>query len=239
MVAYEADQLVSALHLAISSAIQQAVTASKPAPPPSNQLTFEDYCGLNKCLFEWADSYDSKDWVRLSKCVAPTLRIDYRSFLGKLWEAMPAEEYLKMASDPNVLGDPLLMTQHFIGGTYYEKVSEDEAIGYHQLRVPHQRYTDATRTQVAVKGHAHSHNTHWYKKVDGEWKFAGLNPNIRWGEYDFDAIFAKGREELSEEQVVAAAEAARANGIPVQEPVMEQQQQQQQVVEVQPLPIAA
>jgi hypothetical protein len=36
---------------------------------------------------------------------------------------MPAEEYLQMASDPNVLGDPLLMTQHFIGGTYYEKVS--------------------------------------------------------------------------------------------------------------------
>jgi scytalone dehydratase len=25
--------------------------------------------------FEWADSYDSKDWERLSKCIAPTLRV--------------------------------------------------------------------------------------------------------------------------------------------------------------------
>jgi hypothetical protein len=72
-----------------------------------------------------------------------------------------------------------------------------------------------------MKGHAHSHNTHWYKKIEGEWKFAGLNPNIRWGEYDFDGIFAKGREELSTENVDAAVEAAKANGIPVQEPVHE------------------
>jgi len=245
--------LVSALHLAITSAIEKAVIDSKPAPPPSTQLTFEDYCGLNKALFEWADSYDSKDWVRLSKCIAPTLRIDYRSFLGKIWEAMPAEEYLKMASDPNVLGDPLLMTQHFIGGTYYEKVSETEAIGYHQLRVPHQRWTDATRTQVAVKGHAHSHNTHWYTKIDGEWKFAGLNPNIRWGEYDFDAIFAQGRNELSEEAVAVAVDSAKANGIPVEETVQEpiqepiqeyvqehvQEHVQEPMMEFQPQPIAA
>jgi scytalone dehydratase len=47
---------------------------------------------------------------------------------------------------------------------------------------------------VAVKGHAHSTNTHWYKKVDGEWKFAGLCPNIKWFEYDFDKVFADGRD---------------------------------------------
>lgn len=41
MVAYEADQLVSALHLAITSALEKAVTAAKPVPPPSTQLTFE------------------------------------------------------------------------------------------------------------------------------------------------------------------------------------------------------
>lgn len=163
-----------------------------------------------------------------------------------------------MASDPNVLGDPLLMTQHFIGGTYYEKVSEDEEIGYHQLRVPHQRYTDSTRTVVAMKGHAHSHNTHWYKKIEGEWKFAGLNPNIRWGEYDFDAIFAKGREELSTEDVNAVVEAAKANGIPIEQPAQEavpadfqpmavqetpmetaQEQLHEMIAEYHPQPIAA
>ena len=34
-----------------------------------------DYLGLNAALYEWADSYDSKDWDRLRKCIAPTLRV--------------------------------------------------------------------------------------------------------------------------------------------------------------------
>ncbi|KAK6087765.1 scytalone dehydratase [Seiridium cupressi] len=177
----------------------------------NGNITFDDYLGLQQCLVEWADSYDSKNWDRLRKCIAPTLRIDYRSFLDKIWEAMPAEEFIAMISDESVLGDPLLMTQHFIGGTKWEKVSDTEVIGVHQLRVPHQRYTDETRTKVAVKGHAHSTNTHWYRKVDGEWKFAGLNPEIRWGEFDFDKVFASGREAFGDE---LRAEDAKAEGIP-------------------------
>jgi scytalone dehydratase len=53
--------------------------------------------------------------------------------------------------------------------------------------------------EVVMKGHAHSFNLHWYKKVNGVWKFAGLCPDIRWGEYDFDRIFEAGREEMGEE----------------------------------------
>jgi scytalone dehydratase len=107
---------------------------------------------------------------------------------------MPAAEFLQMASDPKVLGNPILKTQHFIGGSKWEKVSDTEVIGWHQLRVPHQRYTDSSMKEVAVKGHAHSTNKHWYKKIDGVWKFAGLSPDIRWGEFDFDKIFEEGRE---------------------------------------------
>jgi scytalone dehydratase len=180
-------------------------------------------------VYEWADSYDSKDWARLRKCIAPTLRIDYRSFLNKLWEEMPADEFVQMASDPHVLGDPTLKTQHFIGGTKWEKVSDDEIIGHHQLRVPHQRYTDESMKEVAVKGHAHSYNLHWYKKVNGVWKFAGiihpfplrersptrltlppfpslgLNPDIRWFEYDFEKVFEAGRHDLGEKDMAAQA----------------------------------
>lgn len=138
------------------------------------------------------------------------MRIDYRSFLDKIWEAMPAAEYVAMASDPHVLGNPLLKTQHFIGSSKWEYVSETEAIGWHQLRVPHQRYTDESRKEVAIKGHAHGSNQHWYKKIGGVWKFAGLAPIIRWGEFDFEGVFANGREtfgeqEKMEEQVAVAA----------------------------------
>ncbi|KAI7775329.1 hypothetical protein LA080_007046 [Diaporthe eres] len=178
----------------------------------SDEITFSDYLGLNAALFEWADSYDSKDWKRLSRCIAPTLRIDYRSFLDKLWPAMPAEDFIAMISDKAVLGNPLLRTQHFVGGSRWEKVSDTEVIGHHQLRVPHQVYTDATLKEVRVKGHAHSYNMHWYRKVDGVWKFAGLNPDIRWSEYEFEKVFADGRENFGEEAGEEAAAPAKVGG---------------------------
>ena len=145
-------------------------------------------------------------------------QIDYRSFLNKIWEAMPAEEFIGMISDKSVLGNPLLRTQHFIGGaSKWEKVSDDYVIGYHQLRVPHQVYTDESLSEVKVKGHAHSHNTHFYRKVDGEWKFAGLNPNIRWCEYQFDQVFASGRDAFGDE---AAAETAEIVAEAPKEPII-------------------
>ena len=128
------------------------------------------------------------------------MRVDYRSFLDKIWEALPADEYVAMASDPHVLGDPLLKTQHFIGSSKWEKVSDTEAIGWHQIRVPHQKYTDESRSEIAVKGHAHGSNQHWYRKIDGTWKFAGLAPLIRWGEFDFDKVFASGRETFGDQE---------------------------------------
>jgi scytalone dehydratase len=116
-----------------------------------------------------------------------------------MWEAMPADEFITMASDPMFLGNPLLKTQHFIGASKWEKISDDEIIGYHQLRVPHQKYTDESFKTVAVKGHAHGGGTMWYRKVSGVWKFAGLCPNIRWCEYDYDKVFAEGRDHFGED----------------------------------------
>jgi scytalone dehydratase len=136
------------------------------------------------------------------------MQIDYRSFLDKLWEAMPAAEFIAMISDKAVLGDKRLKTQHFIGGTCWEKILDDEIVGWHQLRVPHQRYKDDALTEVEVKGHAHSTNQHWYKKVDGQWKFAGLAPDIRWTEYNFDKVFAGGRDSFGAEKHEAYAELA-------------------------------
>ncbi|KAI4180922.1 MAG: hypothetical protein L6R41_006930 [Letrouitia leprolyta] len=166
------------------------------------EISFSDYLGLNAALYEWTESYDSKDWDRLRACIAPTMRIDYRSFLNKMWEAMPAEEYVSMASSPEVLGNQLLKTQHFIGASKWQKVSDSEVIGWHQMRVPHQRYTDDSKTEIAVKGHAHGTNQHWYRKIDGVWKFAGLAPEIKWGEFDFDRVFAHGRDTYGEEQAL-------------------------------------
>jgi scytalone dehydratase len=111
-----------------------------------------------------------------------------------LWEDMSAANFVAMASSPHFLGNPLIKTQHFIGLSKWEKVSDDEMVGTHQVRVPHQKYTDETFTTVAVKGHAHGTGTMWYKKIDGVWKFAGLCPHIRWSEHDYDLIFKEEKE---------------------------------------------
>ncbi|EEQ33876.1 scytalone dehydratase [Microsporum canis CBS 113480] len=175
----------------------------------TNNLSFEGVppihvkykvTGCQRALFEWADSYDTKDWERLKKVAAPTLRlfdsepmeqIDYRSFLDKIWENMPRDEFILMASDPHFLGNPLLKTQHFVGLGTWEKVGEDMIVGSHQLRVAHQRYTDDGFKEVAVKGHAHGTATIWYTRAEGEWKFAGVCPKINWTEFDYDKVFVK------------------------------------------------
>ena len=37
---------------------------------------------------------------------------------------MPADDFVKMVSNPAVLGNPLLKTQHLIGGTRWERVNK-------------------------------------------------------------------------------------------------------------------
>ncbi|KAF2133648.1 putative scytalone dehydratase [Dothidotthia symphoricarpi CBS 119687] len=142
------------------------------------QPSFDDVLGCQAAMFEWTESYDSKDWARLAKCIAPVLRVDYRAFLNMLWEALPAEEFVTMASNPHFLGNPLLKTQHFVGASKWDLLDNGGMIGHHQMRVAHQKYTDDTMVKVAIKGHAH-----------GKCTFAGIEPDIRWFEYDYDKIF--------------------------------------------------
>lgn len=108
---------------------------------------------------------------------------------GHKWDAMPAEEFVAMVSSHGFVGDPLVDTQHFIGASKFQKVSDEESIGDHQLRAAHQRYTGSDKKEVEAKGHGHARIRHYYKKIDGEWKLAGLKPTVRWNEYDFEKIF--------------------------------------------------
>ena len=102
---------------------------------------------------------------------------------------MPSEEFVEMVGSQGFVGDPVVDTQHFIGGSKFEKVSDTESTGYHQLRAAHQRYTGPDRKEVEAKGHGHAVIQHYYKKINGEWKLAGLKPTVRWNEYNFEKIF--------------------------------------------------
>jgi scytalone dehydratase len=115
--------------------------------------------------------------------------VDYSIVGHSRIDSMPASEFLAMMSAPNFLGDPLVRTQHLMGASKYERLSDGKIIGHHQIRAAHQRYTGPDRTVVENKGHGHSVVKHWYEKVDGTWKLAGLCPKIYWNEFDFDKIF--------------------------------------------------
>ncbi|GAQ08567.1 scytalone dehydratase [Aspergillus lentulus] len=156
---------------------------------PPKTPAYEDAVGCQIALFEWAESYDTKDWGRLAKCIAPTLRIDYRNVIGKLWEAMPADEFLAMASSEKFLGNARIKTQHFVGAGKLVQTHEDRITGHHQMRVAHQKYNDDALTEVLYTGHGHGKATVQFCLVDGVWKFAGLEPDIRWAEHDLEKIF--------------------------------------------------
>jgi scytalone dehydratase len=118
-------------------------------------------------------------------------QVDYRTVMGKIWEEMPADEFITLVSNPKFLGNMELRTQHFVGASRWEKISDVEIMGKHQLRVAHQKYTDDSLKTVALKGHAHGGASMWYRKVDDSWKFAGLCPDIRWSEYDYEKMFGE------------------------------------------------
>lgn len=46
-----------------------------------------DVLGCQTALFEWAESYDTKDWDRLAKCVAPTVRVSLVKFSSSFYDA--------------------------------------------------------------------------------------------------------------------------------------------------------
>ncbi|KFY92186.1 hypothetical protein V500_04273 [Pseudogymnoascus sp. VKM F-4518 (FW-2643)] len=183
------------LNFANGSAISSSIDSKKG----KNQITFEEHLALSALLFNWADSYDSKDWERLSRILAPVLLIDYTQVSGESYPAMAAESFVAMMSSPGFLGDPLLKTQHLLGACEWEKVNDDYVIARQQLRAGHLRFEDETHKVEKQRGHSHATNEFYFKKtwiedVEGgqgrwEWRWAGLKPVVRWNEYDFETIF--------------------------------------------------
>lgn len=96
---------------------------------------------------------------------------------------MPSEEYIQMISSENVLGNMLVKSQHFLGEAKYRRVSDNLISATYQIRAAHQRYVDASQTEVAGRSHSHGFIHHYYARVDGKWKFGGLRTATGWYEH--------------------------------------------------------
>lgn len=104
---------------------------------------------------------------------------------------MESDAFISMMRSPDLVGDPLVHTQHLLGAVSYEYISENETTAIHQIRAAHQRYSDDTLATVAHRGHGYGRIQHWYKRVGGTWKLAGLRPEMYWTEHDFSKIFPR------------------------------------------------
>lgn len=163
----------------------------------SNRFT-TDYLAIRNIWFAWAECYDSKDWKRLETIIAPISRLDFRSLQGELNEGLTPEQFA--TSVKGMIADDAIKTQHFLGGDEWARLGEDQIRVKHQLRVAHQRYSDATLAKVVNKGHAHGYTTLWFRKVDGKWKIEGCRPQLEWFEYDLFGTLdpSKASEEKAE-----------------------------------------
>jgi len=137
---------------------------------------------MRNAAFEWAESYDTKDWERLRKCLAPSIRLDFRSLQGPLHEQLSPEEFVTFIV--NTIGDKRVKTQHLIGNGKWERLEDGTVHASHQIRVAHQRYEDESLSVVVNKGHGYGVTQHWYRKIEGTWKIEGVEPKLEWSEYD-------------------------------------------------------
>lgn len=156
-------------------------------------LTDLDYLAIRNVAFEWAESYDTKDWDRLQKCLASSIRLDFRSLQGALHENLSPEEYSTILI--GMIGDKRLKTQHLLGGSQWERLSDGTVRVAYQIRVAHQRYVDESLHEVVNKGHGHGVTTHWYRKIDEAWKLEGVAPRLEWDEYDIFGTLAPPKDE--------------------------------------------
>lgn len=101
----------------------------------ANDITFPEYLALSRITFEWADSYDSKDFSRLEAILAPTVTLDYSEAFGQKPMTLPREDFMKLSNNENRLGG-IVDCIHHIGGSKYDRTGEDSVTGYHQVRNP-------------------------------------------------------------------------------------------------------
>ncbi|OCL15441.1 Scytalone dehydratase, partial [Glonium stellatum] len=85
---------------------------------------------------------------------------------------------------------------HHISRSKFVKTSADEVTGYHQVRTEYKRYTSMDKKEIEATGQDLTMMLHFYKRIDGKWKLAGVKPTGRMSEFNFEKIFTAGSAKL-------------------------------------------
>ena len=124
---------------------------------------------------------------------------------------MPAHEFVTMMKNPLFLGDPNIVSQHLLGLSKWEKISDKEVVSQHQSRAAHIRYEEGQKgKKIAAKGHGHGRVEMRYKLVEENaregtvWKWAGIKTKVHFNEYEFEKVFLGSAGKFEEDKTKVA-----------------------------------
>ena len=137
-------------------------------------------------IFDWAEAADTKNFAQFQKVFAPRLDYDYTSLGATAAKDTPKTELIDWAT--GILKNPKMKTQHLIGVSKWELISDTEIVGHHQISAAHYLYHDEACKDLHMVGVGRATNDYTYKKIDGEWLIAGLTVNVRFSDPDLGKI---------------------------------------------------
>ncbi|KAH7079989.1 Scytalone dehydratase [Paraphoma chrysanthemicola] len=145
--------------------------------------------------WQWAWSYDTKDWTKLAGLVTPSLHIDYRAVRGPEFNfaSQPADEFIASISSPTELGDPLVATQHLLGLASWTRSDDTHITAAFQIRAQHIRFASdgaggrSKKQVMAAVGHGTVEHEFELDEA-GRWKLAGIKPVVTFADGDMGAL---------------------------------------------------
>jgi scytalone dehydratase len=97
---------------------------------------------------------------------------------------------MRLSNHPNRLGG-IVDCIHHIGGSKYDRTGPDTVTGYHQVRIEYKRWKTMEKKEVEVEGQGLTMMLHYYQKINGVWKLAGVKPTGRLSNFNFEKIFRR------------------------------------------------
>ncbi|KAL3484163.1 NTF2-like protein [Aspergillus germanicus] len=158
---------------------------------PEN-LSFADYIAIVQTARILADGYDKKDRARVLAAVAPEVTVDY-SLIVPAWgrKTYKGEAFASAWTAMEMLGNPVLATQHLLGQPYFTSVSEATITVQWQQLASHARWESDARGvggTVRESSNGRSFMEQEFRKVDGKWKIAAITPSVLYTTGDFTRV---------------------------------------------------
>ncbi|KAK4508695.1 hypothetical protein PRZ48_002434 [Zasmidium cellare] len=142
----------------------------------SSNVTFPEDQAFRQLTYNWAKSFDTKEWDLLRSITRDRVELDYQGLNPKqVVQVMSREDFVEGFAKKTP-GDERLQTQHLIGGMVFSKTGTNTAKRDFQVRARYLKHFEDGSVKEWTAGIL---GTHFYERdgVEGDWGLAGLRPH--------------------------------------------------------------